>query len=327
MKKYFFVHSFFIIILIFYSIGLFSKPLFPVENFFWGDIEFISTDKKFQKSEYTKDFPHKLGERVTEENIYDAFFWCKRNIEENILPGYTECDFIPDERNKKLYFVVNLSSNPFPILNENKNISAVFLKPILMRLNYAIEEKLQSLWGVDRDKTEKIFRDERKRYYLGFNDIELNMEAKKIFTSASDSKKNIFEVLQLGKDLEERSHAAHLLNWSGLTKKDMTILINQFPDISNEINIKLINIFNTFYFLIPNENKKILFAKSIQFLQTYDLELCSVNLVLIENLVSENKNFIHSLTDEQKYILSYLANNSVIPKIYKPAKTLNNYFL
>lgn len=322
------IYLIFLFYICLYSSSIFSNICFNVENFHWGKVEIVSMDKRINRIALLEDFPVKVNKVVTKNNLNDPFFWCEEKINQKVLPELTDCNFIHDEINGNIYFVINTSV----VHNVNQNISdktlsTVFLDRKLIKLRYNFDKLFCSLFGTKRDITQVISKDKVNSYHIKFNDPELALEANKLYMLVSPHKKHILNVIRNDKDEEERAHAARLLNWVGLTEADLATLVEQYPDNSDDVNDKLIDIFNSFSFLVPKKCEEDLFIKSVKLIQIDDLELCAKDLKMIETLLNRNKNLTKHFSDNTRNVIRYLATNSVIPSVYGPAKVINDQFL
>ena len=317
----------FLLVSILFTTESFSTIPFPVENFKWGKVEIISLEgKKTNKTEFLENSPLKTlrNKKADENSIEKSFIWCEEKLKQQLNSKTVDCSLEVNRETKILNFIISYGNksdishkNP-----ENTNRASLLLEPYLINIENRFSKKLPSLWGSRREIRETPRKSRNGLWVIGDSDKKIDQEALDINGLINPYKNHIFDVIFRSNLEEDVRNAASLLRWVGLSKEDITYLINNYHSIPPIALNKISHIFVSFQFLIDASLENQLFDYSKSLLRSVDYEARENGLNLMALLLKRNLSLEHHFDNATEQYIKYLSNESVLEKIKVLAKEI-----
>ena len=320
----------FLLVSILFTKESFSTMPFPVENFKWGEVEIISLEgEKTNKDEILEGSPLKTlrNKKADENSIEKSFIWCEEKLKQQLNSKIVDCSLEVNRETKILNFIISYG-NKSDITHqkpENTNRASLLLEPNLINIENLFSQKFPSLWGSRREIRETPRESRNGLWVIGYSDKKIDQEALDINGLINPYKNHIFDVI-LTSNLEgDVRNAASLLRWVGLSKEDITYLINNYHNIPPIALNKISHIFVSFHFLIDAslENKLFDYSKSLLRSGAYEARENGLNLMAV--LLKRNLSLEHHFDSATEKYIEYLSNESMLEKIKVPAKEILSF--
>lgn len=314
------IHLTCIILVLMHVVQVFGVEFTSFDKYRWGGVEIIAYKNELNIAETLKSFPIVANETVSMLKLDEAYSWCDNLIVDKSLDS-AECSIYKDDEEKKIYLILDFYTAEEPVVDPKK-LSEVFLDSKLMKLKKRIEEAIAEKRSHKNDVNYKAKRSTKGLYVTMFNDNDLSKRVQKLTLTIPTYKSHLIKILKDSQDYEEREQAAFLLNWSGLTRRDLKAIIDKFPDDSFIVDYQLLDLFNAYAFLIDKKMSLILLNKLQQFLPWSQPIIREKSLIVIDKLLQQDPKLKAQLKKEAKEYILHAGKNSGLPKTRAAASSI-----